>query len=442
MAPPPYPLENSNLEGFADLPRDEVGVITDPRYEGHHPLLVARYALSLYAHHFRTGDPDDLVAFWPQARWLRDNLVGSGESGVWQYPFDYPQFEAEAPWASALMQAWGLSVMLKAAALNPAEADAYESAARRALQSFEVPVADGGVRSLWEDGTVWFEEYATPLNSHVLNGFVFALAGLYEYWQQIGDEQAADLFQLGVDALKRKLKEFDKGYTSAYDAYYYGNATGKGGYHTLHIEQLLWVYSATGDTFFWTVALEWLNYDGWSRVTGPFIKGVEASLQPQDPSFPVANLIDDVYYYGYWSSGSFPAVITLDLGEVQQAVSQIVFFAFGEANAPGVFTVELSTDGVAWTTALAVTEAGPVAAVRGENQTGVHRTEVFGYALESPGDARYVRVAVSADRGAGNLALREVMLYFDQTVHAREIFESLLPQFERQPRPLGMQRRR
>jgi hypothetical protein len=436
-APPPYPLENSNLDGFAHLTRDDDGVVYDPTFEGYHPLLVARYALSLYAHYYQTGDPEDLEAFWAQATWLRDSFVEVGEFGVWQYPFDYEPFAAKAPWVSALMQAFGMSVMLKAAALDPSEGDAYESTARSALKSFQAPLANGGVRSEWDDGTVWFEEYATTINSHVLNGFIFALAALYEYWQQTGDEEAEDLFRQGVDALRNKLGDFDKGYTSAYDAHYLSNTTGRGAYHTLHIEQLLWVFHVTDDPFFWEAASRWLNYDGWSRVSGPFIKNVEVSYQLDDPTFAASNLIDNLGYYGYWSSSSFPAAITLDLGEVQQDVSQIVFFAFGEANAPAAFTVELSEDGTAWTTALAATEATQ-AAVRGQNHTRVHHTEVYGFQLAAPADARYVRVTVNADRGAGNLALREVMLYFDQTSHARELFQALMPQFE--PRQQGVRR--
>jgi heparosan-N-sulfate-glucuronate 5-epimerase len=227
--PPPYPLANSNLEKFADFPRDADGVVYDPRYGGYHPTLVAGYALALYAHFYETGDAGSLADFLTQARWLRDRFVKLGDFGAWQFGFDYEPFEASAPWVSALMQGWGLTVMLQAAALDAQQPDAYESVANLALQAFQVPVSDGGVRSTWDDGTVWYEEYATVLNSHVLNGFIFALAGVYWHWQQTGDQGAEALFTQGVDALKQKVTEYDKGFASAVDAHYHGNAPGRGG---------------------------------------------------------------------------------------------------------------------------------------------------------------------------------------------------------------------
>lgn len=431
--PPPYPLENSNLEKFDNYPRDADGVIYDPQYDEHNPALVAKYALALYAEHFETHEEERLADFSRQAEWLRENFVRAGAFGVWQYPFDYEPFEASAPWVSALMQGWGLTVMLEAAALNPEQADAYESIAELALQAFEVPVADGGVRSTWDDGTVWYEEYATAIPSHVLNGFMFALAGLYQDWQQTGDERAEALFEQGTASLKAKVREYDKGFTSAYEVYLNSNATGKGGYHSLHVQQLLWVYCVTADEFFWDLAVEWVNYDGWTNPAGSFVKDVEASYEPAAPEFAAEGLIDNTNYYGYWSSDRFPVVITLDLGQVERDVSRIVFFAVTEASAPDTFTVELSSDREGWDEALTVTEGSPAARIRGENATGVHRTAIYGYDLEDPGDARYVRVTIGSDQGAANVALREIMLHFDQAAHTREIYEELLPRFDRPP---------
>jgi hypothetical protein len=195
----------------------------------------------------------------------------------------------------------------------------------------------------------------------------------------------------------------------------------------------------TGDEFFWDMGKAWMNYDGWSRAAGPFVDGVEASFELDDATFAATKLIDNTNYYGYWSSRFFPVTITLDLGQVQREVSQVVFFAFSEESAPSAFTADISTDGATWARALTVTEERAPATIRGDNQTDVHHTEVYGYPLEEPGDARYVQVTIQADRGARNVALREVMVHFDQSAHTREIYEEMLPQFDRPPQPLPMQ---
>jgi hypothetical protein len=163
------------------------------------------------------------------------------------------------------------------------------------------------------------------------------------------------------------------------------------------------------------------------------VKDVEASYEPAEPEFAAERLIDNTNYYGYWSSRRFPVTITLDLGDVQRDVSRIVFFAVTEANAPDTFTVELSSDRKDWDEALTVTDGSPAASIRGENETGDNRTAIYGYDLEDPGNARYVRVTIGSDQGAANIALREIMLHFDQTAHAREAYEELRPQFDPPP---------
>ena len=79
--PPPYPLENSNLAKFDGFPRDANGVIQDPKYDEHHPALVARYALALYAAYFETREEERLAGFSRQGGGLRENVVGAG--GLW-----------------------------------------------------------------------------------------------------------------------------------------------------------------------------------------------------------------------------------------------------------------------------------------------------------------------------------------------------------------------
>ena len=51
----------------------------------------------------------------------------------------------------------------------------------RAFQSFQRPVSDGGVLVEDDRGHVWIEEYLVDPPSHILNGFIWALWGVYDY---------------------------------------------------------------------------------------------------------------------------------------------------------------------------------------------------------------------------------------------------------------------
>ncbi len=52
---------------------------------------------------------------------------------------------------------------------------------------------------------------------HVLNGFIFALFGLYDFYKLTHSEVALDLFNEGIETLKANLKRYDLGYWSRYD---------------------------------------------------------------------------------------------------------------------------------------------------------------------------------------------------------------------------------
>lgn len=61
-----------------------------------------------------------------------------------------------------------------------------------------------------EDGW-WYEEYADPggRNPRVLNGMIFALEGIYDFWLITGDDMARMIFEKGILALRAELPRYD-----------------------------------------------------------------------------------------------------------------------------------------------------------------------------------------------------------------------------------------
>ncbi len=164
-----------------------------------------------------------------------------------------------SPWYSGLAQGQGISVLVRAyrETLN----DAYLEAAQRALESFKVDVRSGGVAFRDEQKDLWFEEYVVDPPTHILNGFIWAAWGLYDFFLTTNDESAKQLFTSAVMTLRRRLRDFDVGFWSLYEQ------SGKKlpmlaspFYHALHIVQLRVMHKITLEPEFQEFAERWHAY--------------------------------------------------------------------------------------------------------------------------------------------------------------------------------------
>jgi hypothetical protein len=85
----------------------------------------------------------------------------------------------------------------------------------------------------------WPEEYPTDPPSYVLNGGIFALWGLYDVREGLGDEDAAREFEQGAGVLAANLHRWDTGYWSRYDLFPHPVMNvASSFYHALHTSQL------------------------------------------------------------------------------------------------------------------------------------------------------------------------------------------------------------
>jgi hypothetical protein len=171
---PNYPF---NPPPISDPTVDSSGVLHDTSTNTYHPTMIARYALRRYGEW--RADPtrsDSIEAALAQTQWLVDNLDCSTGHGTWR--FDFPaSFDTPPGWASGMTQAHGIVALLALAQFSP-DPKRYVSAAMCATRAFGLDVDEGGVLTATREGS-WYEEYATPSRSGVLNGHIFALGGLY-----------------------------------------------------------------------------------------------------------------------------------------------------------------------------------------------------------------------------------------------------------------------
>jgi hypothetical protein len=112
-----------------------------------------------------------------------------------------------------------------------------------------------------ESGDLWFEEYIVSPPTHILNGFIWALWGIYDYALATQDGSAQELFSRGVRTLLHNLERYDLGFWSLYEQ----SGTrlpmvASAFYHRLHIVQLRIMNRLTGEQTFAAVADRWENY--------------------------------------------------------------------------------------------------------------------------------------------------------------------------------------
>ncbi|HEY6371349.1 MAG TPA: D-glucuronyl C5-epimerase family protein [Candidatus Sulfotelmatobacter sp.] len=227
----------------------------------YNPIAIAQYGLGNYNLHRRSSDPERRRKFFIVADWLCSHLEQNAhELAVWNHHFDWEYRETlRAPWYSALAQGQGISVLVRA---HKESGDGrYLEAAQSAFASFHVPTKDGGVAFTDESGDLWFEEYIVLPPTHILNGFIWASWGIYDYFLATKDPSAQELFAHAVRTMLHNLDRYDLGFWSLYEQS--GTRLPMVAslfYHQLHIVQLRIMHRLTGEDSFARVAARWENY--------------------------------------------------------------------------------------------------------------------------------------------------------------------------------------
>jgi len=227
----------------------------------YNPIAIAQWGLgnyNLYCHHYNN---DRKKKFLAASDWLCAHLEpNSHGSWVWNHNFDWEyRSPLKAPWYSALAQGQGISLLVRA--YRETNATAYLEAAQRAFATFLKSTEEGGVTFTDARGNLWFEEYIVSPPTHILNGFIWAAWGVYDYFLATQASAARDLFAQAVLTLRANLDRYDLGFWSLYEQ----SGTlfpmvASPFYHRLHVVQLRVMRHLTGDEIFARLADKWEAY--------------------------------------------------------------------------------------------------------------------------------------------------------------------------------------
>lgn len=208
-------------------------------------IAIFQYGLGAYDLFIMTGCPQYREAFMRTVEWTRRNQE---ESGAWDA---FSIVGIKAPYSS-MAQGEGASLLVRA--YRETGEEEYLQAAKKAVDFMCLPVAAGGCTQYNEE-KLWFKEYIEkPV---VLNGGIFSIWGLYDYYKASHDEFYKHILDKAVQTLAKDIAAFDCNYWSKYDM---GNALASPFYHRLHIAQLKAMYDLFGCAAFMEYVEKWERY--------------------------------------------------------------------------------------------------------------------------------------------------------------------------------------
>ena len=214
------------------------------------PVAIFQYGLGAYDLYLASDKKDSRYSrkFMQCAEWA---LKKQEPSGAWNnFFFRYPRH----PYG-AMAQGEGASLLLRAYVHTGNER--FLDSSKRAIDFMMKPLDEGGTA----DGDMLMEYTHLPA---VMNGWIFAWWGLYDYVLATHDEGAYKRrLEQSCKALEANLPAFSCDYWSMYDL---AGHIASPFYHHLHIAQMQAMYRLTGRDIFRGYAQKWQDEER-SRIS-------------------------------------------------------------------------------------------------------------------------------------------------------------------------------
>lgn len=231
---------------------DEHGIPVNLLADGrriHFATTIVQKALGHWDQWLLTKDGAHEEEFLKLCGWLLMRQDRNGGWPVWS-ELDIP---ASSPY-SAMTQGECISAFMRAWKLT--SDSAYIEGASCALRLMCRPIEKGGT-AIFEGQFLFLEELPIIPRSSVLNGWIFALFGLYDFWLATNDKDSYKYFILSFNTLKYNLRKYDTGYWSYYDMR--GHLSSPF-YHDLHINQLIALSMIDNDILITNCLNLWIRY--------------------------------------------------------------------------------------------------------------------------------------------------------------------------------------
>jgi heparosan-N-sulfate-glucuronate 5-epimerase len=247
---PVYEIVRSNYYGPFDennIPTFTLGKSISPnnidsKYSYH---LVALYALATASKYIKLHSDKYKVEFLNITAWLLEKKCELAGTICWKQNFDNPSYGLKAPWSSCLIQGRMLSNLSRAYQFT--KQSKYLTYAYKVYKFLLLDVSNGGVKAYDSCNNLWFEEYPSKTPSFVLNGFIFTLFGLHDYYRVSKKEEVNECIKECIKTLKGSLHRYDNRYWTVYHI-------------DIHLLQMKALYQMTNDPLFHKFYFQWKKY--------------------------------------------------------------------------------------------------------------------------------------------------------------------------------------
>lgn len=246
-----------------------------------HPTAQAQYVLYTLLNNYRLSpNPDLLLRAQRNLDRMLSYAVDYGDGLFFPFEVDFnlhrlPDEPRRAPWYSALSQGQALSAFCRYYSI--VNDPRHLEIAHDIFRSLLIPFTDEdtpGVTMVDSEGYLWLEEYPGVRPDHTFNGLVFAMFGVYDYWDLTQDPEAFRILQGVAATIVRHYPTIrNPGHLSRYCV---SHIVRSASYHRHHTDQMMWLYTLTRDTRFARMADElFLDYPVPTRA-----KPIDVVLQP------------------------------------------------------------------------------------------------------------------------------------------------------------------
>jgi heparosan-N-sulfate-glucuronate 5-epimerase len=178
----------------------------------------------------------------------------------WRWPYSMPlrKYLVRPPWFSAMAQGQIASVFVRAwqATGDQRDREVAEGAIAPLLAEHATDLV-----TMTDDGPILEEAPSLP-RSHILNGWVYAMWGLWDVSVGLCDERAAERFEASARCLATLVDRYDLGWWTRYSLYPHRIADlAKPFYHTLHSTQIEITHELIRLPQLAHAARRWRSYD-------------------------------------------------------------------------------------------------------------------------------------------------------------------------------------
>ncbi|CUN52281.1 D-glucuronyl C5-epimerase family protein [Roseburia inulinivorans] len=228
----------------------------------YNPCAIAQYGLGLCSMYIKTKERKYIDKIRKQAEWISNNTkIGKNEVGRLEYDFAGEAYNQvlDKGYISAISQGQAISFLVRAMIILGDYK--YLDTANKLFASFKYSIYDGGVVNYDEKSRIYLEEYPTKKISCVLDGFIYAMFGVYDYYLITADTDAENIFFDCCNTVEDRLKEFDLGFWSRADVYVEKpKMPASKFYHNVHVQQLKALYKITSREVYIEYARKWEQY--------------------------------------------------------------------------------------------------------------------------------------------------------------------------------------